>query len=176
MKYTAQRKPNRVMLLTLVLYIVGVVLFILPSYVSFSYGAICQLGGIAFLAFAIQFTIRYMLTDYTYEIYDYASTKSPYPLLNIYRTQGQRSTLVASVGFDDMASIEKKSKIEGGVTVAANYCPAFCAKDVYCVSVDDGGKKKLLYLQCDSPFAALIAERIALYGVERATVAEIEEE
>ena len=140
MKYIAQRKPSGVMLPTIFLYVAGVVLFVLPSYVGIAYAAFCQLGGIVFLAFAIQFTIRYMLTDYTYEIYDYASTKSPYPLLNIYRTQGQRSTLVVSVGFDDMRAIEKKPKIEGGVTVAANYCPAFCAKDVYCVSVDDGGK------------------------------------
>ena len=170
MKYIAARKPGRVTLLTLFLYVVGVVLFILPSYLSFAYGAFCQLGGIAFIAFAIQFTIRYMLTDYTYEIYDYASAKSRYPLLNIYRTQGQRSTLIAAVGFDDMVSIEKKPKIEGGVTLAANYCPAFRAKDVYCVTVSDGGKQKLVYLECDEAFAARIAERIALYGVDHATI------
>ena len=170
MKYVAQRKINSVRWITLLLYIVGLVLFLLPSYIDVSYRAVLQFAGVGVLAVAIQFTIRYMLTAYTYEIYDYASAASLYPLLNIYRTQGQRSTLMASAGFADMISIEKKEKIEKAVTKVANYCPEFNAKNVYCILYKDGTKEKAIYLQCDDAFAAAMAERIALYGQNRETI------
>ena len=101
MKYVAERKSGSVTGLTVILYVVGVALFLVPSYIGMSYGAFLQFGSIVALAFAIQLTIRYMLTSFTYEIYDYATSTTSYPLLNIYRTQGQRSTLLASCGFDD---------------------------------------------------------------------------
>ena len=170
MKYVASRKINGVKWLVLLLYVLGIGLFLLPSYIEIPFGAILQIGGIVSLAFAIQFTIRYMLTSYTYEIYDYASEASLYPILNIYRTQGQRSTLLGSVGFEDMVDLEHKPKIEDGVTKAANYCPEFRAKDVYRIRYMDGDKEKALYLQCDKAFAAAVSERIALYGKGRETI------
>ena len=170
MKYVAERKSGSVTGLTVILYVVGVALFLVPSYIGMSYGAFLQFGSIVALAFAIQLTIRYMLTSFTYEIYDYATSTTSYPLLNIYRTQGQRSTLLASCGFDDMISIEKRAKIEDGVTVAINYCPEFAAKNVYRILFADGTKEKAIYLQCDEAFAAAIAERISLYGKNRETL------
>ncbi|MBE6672492.1 MAG: hypothetical protein E7599_03095 [Ruminococcaceae bacterium] len=170
MKYIAQRKLGSVRWLTLALYVAGVVLFVLPSYTGMPYGAFVQLAGIGFLALAIQFTIRYMLTSYTYEIYDYASSASLYPILNIYRVQGQRSTLIGTVGFSEMISIEKREKIGDNVTKAVNYCPEFRAKDVYRILYEDGSKEKALYLQCDEAFAAALTERIALYGKNRETI------
>ena len=172
MKYQASRKVNGVKWLTVLLYIIGIGVFVLPSYVKMSYGAVCQLAGVGALAIAIQFTNRYMLTSYTYEIYDYASAASLYPVLNVYRVQGQRSTLIAGAGFVDMISIEKKDKIVDGVTKAANYCPEFRAKNVYRILFEDGKKEKAIYLQCDDKFAAALAERIALYGKNRQIISE----
>ena len=131
MKFKAVKKSSSVKWLILLLYMVGVALFLVPTYLGLAYGALMQLAGIGTLAIAIQFTTRYMLTTYTYEIYDYASAASLYPMLNIYRVQGQRSTLIGSAGFEYMISIEKKPKIEDGVTKGANYCPEFRAKYVY---------------------------------------------
>lgn len=157
MKYTAKRNPSSVAALTIFLYVLGLSLFLLPSYLPMSYGAILQFLGIVALTFAVQYTIRYMLTDYTYELYDQAT---PYPLLNIYRTQGERNTLLASASFEVMTGIEKMPKIEDGVQTASNYCPAFRPKDVYRISWTDGAKKKAIYLSCDETFAAAIADRI----------------
>ncbi len=170
MKYIAERKSGSVTGLTVLLYIVGVLLFLVPSYIGMAYGAFLQFGGIIVLAFAIQLTIRYMLTSFTYEIYDYASSASSYPVLNIYRTQGQRSTLLASCGFEDMICMEKRQKIEDNVTKAANYCPEFGAKNVYRILYADGAKEKAIYLQCDEAFAAALSERISLYGKDRVTI------
>lgn len=164
MKYTAKRNPASAASITLLLYVLGLVLFLLPSYIPMSYGAILQLLGIIALSFAVQYTIRYMLTDYTYELYDTADESHPYPLLNIYRAQGQRNTLLASASFDVMMKIEKMPKIVDNVQIAANYCPAMRPKDVYRILWQDGKKTKAIYLACDEAFAAAIAERIALYG------------
>lgn len=170
MKYIAQRKLNSIKWITLLLYVVGIALFVLPAYIKWNYIGFLQMGGIGFLACAIQFTIRYMLTSYTYEIYDYASAVSLYPVLNIYRVQGQRSTLIGTAGFSEMISIEKKEKIKDGMTKAANYCPEFRAKDVYRILYEDGGKEKAIYLQCDEAFAAALSERISLYGKNRVII------
>lgn len=170
MKYIAERKQKSVTGLTVLLYIVGAVLFLIPSYINMSYGAFLQFGSIVSLAFAIQLTIRYMLTSFTYEIYDYASSASEYPILNIYRTQGQRSTLLASCSFEDMICLEKRVKIEDNISKAINYCPEFAARDVYRILFADGAKEKAIYLQCDEAFAAALSERISLYGKNRATI------
>ncbi|MBE6639158.1 MAG: hypothetical protein E7616_06860 [Ruminococcaceae bacterium] len=170
MKFIAERKSGKVTSLTVLLYVVGVLLFLIPAYIGMTYGAFLQFSSIIVLAFAIQLTIRYMLTSFTYEIYDYASSASSYPVLNIYRTQGERSTLLASCGFEDMISIEKRSKIEDNVSKAANYCPEFGAKNVYRILFSDGNKEKAIYLQCDESFAAALSERIMLYGVNRETI------
>ncbi len=161
MKYTAKRNPSSVAALTIFLYVVGLALFLLPSYLPIAYGAILQLLGIVALSFAVQYTIRYMLTDYTYELYDPTTDRHPYPLLNIYRTQGERNTLLASASFDVMTKIEKMPRIEDGIQMAANYCPAFRPKNVYRILWSDGSKNKAIYLACDDAFAAAIAERIA---------------
>ena len=174
MKYNAVKKSNGVKWLTLGLYIVGILLFWLPSYIGIPFGSLFQLAGIGALAFAIQFTIRYMLSTFTYEIYDYASTASLYPILNVYRVQGQRKTLIGSTGFEAMISIEKRPKIEDGVTKGVNYCPEFRAKDVYRILYEDGGKEKALYLQCDDVFAAALTERISLYGKNREIITDYE--
>ena len=157
MKYIAKRNPSSASALTVFLYVLGLGLFLLPSYFPLSYGAIFQFLGIVALSFAVQYTIRYMLTDYTYELYDSAT---PCPLLNIYRTQGERNTLLASASFEVMTRIEKMPKIEDGVQTAANYCPAFRPKDVYRILWSDGARQKAIYLSCDEAFAAAIAERI----------------
>lgn len=170
MKYIAERKINHVKWLTLLFYAAGVGLFVVPSYSGLPYGAFLQLAGIGLLALAIQFTIRYMLTSYRYEIYDYASATSLYPVLNIYRVQGQRGTLIATAGFSEMISIEKREKIEDGVTKGCNYCPEFKAKNVYRILYTDGGKEKSIYLQCDEAFAAALLERISLYGKNREVI------
>ena len=156
MKYVAKRKPTSASVLTVCLYGMGVGLFVLPSYLSVPYGAVLQLIGIVLLAFAVQYTIRYMLTDYTYEIRE----RDQKAVLNIYRTQGERSTLIACAEFDVMKAIEKKAKIEDGVSVAANYCPEFRPRNVYCIWWMDGSKKKAIYLQCDTAFASAIQHQI----------------
>ncbi len=162
MKYTAKRDPSSASALTVFLYVLGLALFLLPSYLPMTYGAVLQLAGIVALSFAVQYTIRYMLTDYTYEIYG-AGTESA-PILNIYRSQGQRNTLLASASFDVMTRIEKMPKIEDGVQVAANYCPAFRPKGVYRILWSDGKKTKAIYLACDDAFAAAVAEQIAAHS------------
>ena len=168
MKYTAKREPASVSALTVFLYALGLILFLLPSYLPLSYGALLQFSGIVFLSFAVQYTIRYMLTDYTYELF--APDTAPAPVLNIYRTQGQRSTLIASASFDVMTKIEKMPKIVDNAQTAINYCPAFRPKDVYRILGREGNREKALYLACDDAFAAAIAERIELYGRERAAL------
>ena len=161
MKYTAKRNPAAVRTLVFVLYAVGVILFLIPAYASIPYAAVLQFASIATLAFAVQYTIRYMLTDFVYEIH--REHKQSRPILHIYRIQGQRSTLLASIELALMTKIEKKEKIEDGVQNALNYCPSFHAKNVYRIEAKEGNKTVAIYLQCDDEFAKTLSEWITAY-------------
>ena len=163
MEYNADPNKKTPIIIVLLLLILGLAFAFAPALFQDLPSWYFQLPAVISLLICILFLSRYVLTSYTYQLYDAGNTMSPYPKLNVYRIRKAGSRMVYCIPFNNVVSIEKRTKVEKLDIKSENLCASMFPENVYCV-VFVVDQKEAIFIECDERFAALIRERIDLYS------------
>lgn len=166
MEYNVEPDKKMPLIIVILLFILGLGLAFAPTFFPNIPSWFFQLPAMLVLLVSILFLSRYVMTTYTYQLYDAGNTMSPYPKLNIYRIRKAGSKMVYCIPFNNVIKIEKKERVEHLNMPRENLCASMAPKDVYCVYFIVE-KTEAIFIECNERFAREIQKRIELYSEVR---------
>ena len=166
MEYNVEPDKKMPLIIVILLFCFGLCLAFTPTFYKSVPSWIFHLPAMVVFVVCILLLSRFVMTTYTYQLYDSANTMSPYPKLNIYRIRKAGSKMVYCIPFNNIIRIEKKNKVEKLNVPRENLCASMFPRDVYCVyfTVE---KEEAVFIECDETFARAIEERIMQFSEVR---------
>lgn len=166
MEYNVEPNKRKPMILVLLLCALGLALGLTPAFVEKYPSWYFQLpAALVFLA-CVLILSRFVLTTYTYQLYDASNAMSSYPKLNIYRIRKASSRMAYCIPFNNIVSIKKTGKIVRLPIPRENLCASMGPQNVYCVTYISE-RKEAVFLECSDEFAREIEKRIEVYSEVR---------
>lgn len=163
MEYNAIPEKKMPLILVILLFAFGLCLALTPTFVKTVPSWCFQFPAILVFLVCILLLSRFVLTSYTYQLYDSSNTMSKYPKLNIYRIRKAGSNMIYCIPFNNIVSIKKVQKVEKMHMPQENLCASMFPKSIYClVYVVD--TQEAVFLECDEQFAQLISKRIEIWS------------
>lgn len=163
MEYNVEPDKKTPLIIVILLFILGVMLAFTPSLFKDLPSWIFQFPAVILLLVCILLLSRFVLTTYTYQLYDAGNIMSPFPKLNIYRIKKAGSKMVYCIPFNNVFSIEKVDKIGKPDMPRENLCASMFPKEIYQI-IYQSEKKEAIFIECDRRFASEIARRIEEYS------------
>ena len=155
------KKPLMIVILTAAF---GLALALTPTFLKSVPSYFFHLPAMLVFLVCILFLSRFVLTNYTYQLYDAANTMSNYPKLNIYRIRKSGSRMVYCIPFNNIQFVKRVDKIPKSSVPRENLCASLSPKEIYAVRYFVDGKPEEVYLECSAGFAAEIERRINDYS------------
>lgn len=156
-----QYKPHRTVKQTA---IIGFVLLLIAAIflcmANFSLGFIWlnQLGGISAITALIYLMIRYIMTDFVYQLPDAGAR------FTVKKLRGNLPQTVAEIDLspaDRIIPYDKNVLRKEGVIRTENFCVSLFPEESYALITIVGGRKTALRLECKADTAERIRERMA---------------
>ena len=167
MEYNAHPDIKAPMMIVGLCAALGLLLAIAPAFVPGAPPYAFQLPAALVFLFCILLLSRFVLTSYTYQLYDAANTMSSYPKLNIYRIRKSGSRLSYCIPFNNVISVVKKEKTTKKTVRRENLCASMFPKEIYIVRYLCDDKEEEVAIECDERFASEIETRIEQFSEVR---------
>lgn len=164
MEYNVNPNKTKPMILVLALTACGIIAALLPAQFKELPRVYCQGVAAVFLGVAVLLLSRFLMTDYSYQLYDARNMMSDYPKLNIYRVKKTSSKMAYCIPFNNIIGIHKMHKIRKLPMKRENLCASFCPRDIYAVIYFIDGAKEAVYIECNEAFAQEIRNRIRVWS------------
>ena len=166
MEYNVEPDKKMPLILVILLFALGMCLALTPAFVKAVPSWCFQFPAMLVFLVCILLLSRFVLTTYSYQLYDSANTMSEYPKLNVYRIRKAGSNMVYCIPFNNIVSIKRVQKVEKMNMPQENLCASMFPKSIYClVYVVD--TQEAVFLECDERFAQQISKRIELWSEYR---------
>ena len=159
MEYNVEPDKKMPLIIVILCFALGLSLALTPAIFKNLPAIYFQFAAMILMLVCILLLSRFVMTTYTYQLYDQANAMSSYPKLNIYRIRKAGSRMVYCIPFNNVVSIEKKQKIEKLDMPRENLCASMFPKEIYCV-VYIAERKEAVFLECSERFAREIELRI----------------
>ena len=162
MEYNVTPDKQKPILIVTVLFGVGLAIAMAPLVFDGLPQLIFQCLGMIVLSACILILSRYVLTGYSYQLYDTPNQMSEYPKLNVYRIRKTDSKMAYCIPFHNIIAIfpeKRKLKIK-----RENLCASMKPAEVYTVIYWVEDHAEAVYLECNAAFAAEIGNRIEVWS------------
>lgn len=163
MEYNVEPDKKIPLIIVILLFVLGVLLAMGPLMFPKASALFFQFPSVIVLLICILLLSKYVLTTYTYQLYDASNTMSRYPKLNIYRIRKAGSRMVYCIPFNNVIGIKKVEKIGKLDIPRENLCASMFPKEIYLVTYISE-KKEAIFIECSAEFAQLIKERIDAFS------------
>ena len=167
MEYNAQPNIKAPMMIVGLGAALGLLLAITPAFIKNVPPYAFQLPAALIFLVCILLLSRFVLTAYTYQLYDAANTMSSYPKLNIYCIRKSGSRMAYCIPFNNVISVKKKEKNEKKTCRRENLCASMFPEKVYIVRYLCDNKEEEVAIECDEQFANEIEARIEAFSEVR---------
>ena len=155
--FSINPKPenNKAKIAVAVLGTLGGIIFFVSMQIS-RYQGVVSLLAMMFIVAALTISIKYILSEFTYEITDADGEW----LFVVGQRSGKRYTTLCRVGLASVRSIEKKKrnedKVKSGEYLRYSYIPTLMPDSYYVMTVEHRGDKAKIALQLTDPMADLL--------------------
>ena len=164
MEYNVNPDTKIPLMIVIVAGCLGLALALTPTFVRDVPNYFFYLPAVLVFVFCILFLSRFVMTNYTYQLYDAANVMSEYPKLNVYRIRRAGSRMVYCIPFNNVQYIRRVKKPESSGVPRENLCASLAPKETYVVRYLVGEKPEEIFIECDEVFAREIGRRIELYS------------
>lgn len=151
-------------MLVLLIFSFGLALALVPTVYDRLPDYIFHLPALVIFTVCISLLVRFVMTDYTYQIKDAPDTMSNYPKLNAYRIKKTGSSMTYCIPFHNIASIKKVEKIKNPGFRYESLCVSMKPEEIYMVTYFVDTEKHAVFLECNEIFAKEIASRVELWS------------
>lgn len=163
MIYQSKKQPKKAALISVILYALAAVLFILSNFITPTMPY--QLIALVLVSIGVFLTSRYILTDYKYVIKDaeYQGDKIKFLIVKI---NGKRESVMADFELSSAYALEKCKKISefekkhGKVNKYYGYTSNILSPDKYMLAIEFNNMKVLFGIEINERFAAELSARI----------------
>lgn len=156
-----QYKPHRVVkqtaIIGFVLLLIAAVFLIMANF-SLGFVWLNQLGAIGSITAMIYLMVRYIMTDFVYQLPETGAHFS------VKKLRGNLPQTVAEIDLtpaDRIIPYDKNALRKESVTHTENFCVSLFPEESWLLITSIGGKKIALRLECKADVAEKIRERIA---------------
>ncbi len=167
MEYNVNPDTKIPMMVTILLAALGLALALTPTFYTGLPSYCFHLPAMVVFTACILILSRFVMTDYTYQLYDAANSMSEYPKLNIYRIRKSGSRMVYCIPFNNIKSVELRPKIKKGPMPSENLCATMFPKNIYCLRYICDDREEEIFLECGKEFAEEIEKRIRVWSTVR---------
>ena len=160
MEYNVNANKQKPLLIVLLVFAAGLAVALVPSVYKGLPEYVFHLPALIVFTVCILLLVRFVMTDYTYQLKDAPDTMSRYPKLNVYRIRKAGSKMAYCIPFNNISSIKKVEKVKNPGFQYESLCASMEPKEVYMVTYFIETDKYAVFLECNDCFAAEIQKRI----------------
>ncbi len=164
MEYNVNPDTKIPLTIVILLAALGLALGLTPTFYTGLPSYVFLLPSMVVFIVCLLMLSRFVMTTYTYQLYDGANTMSKYPKLNIYRIRKASSRMVYCIPFNNIRYIKNFEKIPKSRIPRENLCASLHPRGIYCVRYLCDDHDEEVYLECDETFAKEIANRIKIWS------------
>jgi Na+-translocating ferredoxin:NAD+ oxidoreductase RnfD subunit len=164
MEYNVNANKRKPLITVLVIFAVGLAIALVPTVYGGLPDYVFHLPALVIFTVCISLLVRFVMTDYTYQLKDSPDTMSNYPKLNAYRIKKSGSNMTYCIPFNNVSSIKRVEKVKNPGYRYESLCVSMNPEEVYMVTYFIDTEKRAVFLECNEIFAKEIEKRIELWS------------